>query len=154
MKGEILRSMSRANVDVVQRWTEAYNRRDVDGLIALTDPDFEFRSIFVAIERVFRGYEGIRAYFNELDDAYARFEAVPSEYIDAGAAVLWTGFFAWRGKESGAEGTQEVAPAVWLRAGKVFRIESFTDRAQALEAVGLGDEEARAASYPAGGFGE
>lgn len=53
--------MSRANVEVVQRWVDAYNRRDIDGLIALTDPDIEVRSRFVAIEPIFRGYEGIRS---------------------------------------------------------------------------------------------
>jgi ketosteroid isomerase-like protein len=55
--------MSRANVDVLKRWLDAYNRRDVEEIIALTDPDVEFRSIFVAVEPVFRGYDGIRSYF-------------------------------------------------------------------------------------------
>ncbi len=143
--------MSRANVEVVQRWVDAYNRRDIDGLIALTDPDAELRTRFVAIESVFRGHEGIRAYFEGLDEAYDHFEVVPIEFIDAGAAVVFAGHADWRGKESGAGGTTQIAPALWLRAGKVFRTETFTDRAQALEAVGLTEQEARAASSAVSG---
>jgi ketosteroid isomerase-like protein len=143
--------MSQANVEVVQRWIDTYNRQDIDGLIALSDPDIEFRSIFVAIEPVFRGYEGIRAYFEALNEAYDHFQLVPTEFIDAGAAVVFAEHVEWRGK-SGAGGTTQNAPALWLRAGKVFRIETFTDRTQALEAVGLSEEEARAVSSGAGGL--
>jgi ketosteroid isomerase-like protein len=140
--------MSQANVEAVERWLDAYNRRDVDGLISLADPDIEFRSLFVAVEPVFRGYEGIRRYLRELDDAYEYFQVVPIEFIDAGAAVLWVGRFEWRGKESGAGGALELVPAQWLRDGRVFRIESFRERSVALRAVGLTEEEALAASCP------
>jgi ketosteroid isomerase-like protein len=47
--------MSQENVEIVRRWNTAYNRRDFENLIELTDPDLEFRSIFVGIESVFRG---------------------------------------------------------------------------------------------------
>ena len=39
--------MSQENVEIVRLWNAAYNERDMDTLIKLTDPDFEFRSIFV-----------------------------------------------------------------------------------------------------------
>ena len=130
--------MSRENVDVVRRWTEAYNARDMEGLAALTDPDFEFRSIFVSVESVFRAPDGFpSAYFKTLDDAYESFVVTPSEFIDAGAAVLLLATADWRGRGSGAEGKTPIATASWLRSGKLLRSETFTDRAQALEAVGL-----------------
>jgi hypothetical protein len=31
--------MSQEHVDIVRRWFKAYNRRDIDGLIALSDPE-------------------------------------------------------------------------------------------------------------------
>jgi hypothetical protein len=43
----------------------------------------------------------------------------------------------WLGRDSGAEGTTSIFVACWLRAGRVLRVETFADRAQALEAVGL-----------------
>ena len=130
--------MSQENVDAVRRWFDAYNRRDFEALIETIDPDFDFRSRFVAIESEFRGYERFpHAYFRTLDEAYDRFEVIPSDFIDAGAAVLTIADAEWRGKASGAEGSLPIFVAFWLRAGKLFRTETFTDRAEALKAVGL-----------------
>ena len=72
-----------------------------------------------------------------LSDAYDHFQVLPTEFIDAGAAVVVDGRAEWRGKASGAEGQTHVFPVFWMRARKVVRAEVFTDRAEALEAVGL-----------------
>jgi ketosteroid isomerase-like protein len=139
--------MSQENVEVVRRWTDAYNRRDFGELIELTDPSFEFRSRFVAMESVFRGHEGFpHAYFKTLDDAYEQFVVVPSEFIDAGAAVLIVGHAEWRGKASGARGETPIFPAFWMRARRVVRGETFMDRTEALDAVGLSEQDAHADS--------
>jgi ketosteroid isomerase-like protein len=134
--------MSQENVEIVQRFVEAYNRRDFEGIIELMDPTFEFQSRFVGIESVHRASEGFPyTYFKMLDEAYDQFEVVLSEFIDAGAAVLAAGHAKWRGKASGAGGETPVLPAFWLRARKVFRAETFTDRTEALEAVGLSKQD-------------
>jgi ketosteroid isomerase-like protein len=133
-------------VEIVQRWVAFYNRRDLDGLLNLTDPSVEAISRFVAIESDFRGHAGLLAYFEVLDDAYESFELVPSDFIDAGAAVVVVAHVSWCGKESGARGETAVSPAFWLRAGKVFRTETFMDRREALEAVGLSEQDAHADS--------
>jgi ketosteroid isomerase-like protein len=131
--------MSQENVEIARRWNAAYNRRDMETLFALTASDFEFRSVFLTIESIFRGHEGLDAYFEAIEDAYERFVVAADEFIDAGAAVLVVAHVEWRGKESGAEGTMPLCVAAWLRAGEVFRLETFTDRSQALEAVGLSE---------------
>src|SRR3954453_24053862 len=132
--------MSRENVDVVRHFLEAYNGRDLERMIELMDPSFEFRSRFVGIESVHRASEGFpRAYFEMLDEPYEHFQVVLDEYIDAGAAVVAVGRALWRGKASGAEGETPVVPTFWLRAGKVLRAETSADRTEGLEAVGLSD---------------
>ena len=138
--------MSQENVEIARRWNAAYNRRDRETLFALTASDFEWRSIFLTVESVFRGHEGLDAYFEAIDDAYERFVVQADEFMDAGAAVLVVTHVEWRGKESGAEGTMPLLVAAWLRAGEVFRIETFTDRSEALEAVGLSEQDAHADS--------
>jgi ketosteroid isomerase-like protein len=139
--------MSQENVEVVRRWVDAYNRRDFESIIGLTDTDFEFRSRFVGFESVFRASEGFPyTYFEMLDDAYDRFEIVPSEFIDAGAAVLVVANAEWRGKSSGAPGETAILPAFWMRARKVLRAETFTDQAEAFDAVGLSEQDAHADS--------
>jgi ketosteroid isomerase-like protein len=134
--------MSQQNVEIVRRWNAAYNRRDFETLMELTDPDLEFRSVFVGIESVFRGYDGLRAYFDGIDSAYARFEIPPERFVDAGAAVLVECRIEWRGNGSGAEGTLPMAVAAWLKAGRVFHLESYSNRSDALEAVGLSEPDA------------
>jgi ketosteroid isomerase-like protein len=130
--------MSQENVELTMRFLEAYNRRDLARISELIDPTFEFRSRFVGIEAVHRVSEGFPyTYFEMLDEAYEHFQVVLSEYIDAGAAVVATGRAEWRGKVSGVQGETPILPAFWLRAGKFVRAETFTDRAEALEAVGL-----------------
>jgi ketosteroid isomerase-like protein len=138
--------MSQENVEIVRRWNTFYNQRDMDALIKLTDPDIEFRSVFLAMESAFRGHEGLSAYFKAVEDAYERFEVVPEDYLDAGAAVLILCRIEWRGKGSGAEGTVPVAVAAWLKAGRVFHIESFTDARDGFRAVGLSEQDAHAGS--------
>ena len=134
------------NIDAVRRWFAAYNSRDLEAMIEVTDPDVQFRSRFVALESDFRGYEGLNAYFRTLDEAYARFQVIPSDFIDAGAAVLMVADAEWRGKGSGAEGNLPIFVACWLRAGRLIRTETFTERAEAFEAVGLSEQDAHADS--------
>ena len=130
--------MSRENVELVRGWVDAFNARDSEDIVERIDPDFEFRSIFVAVESVFRAPEGFPyEYFKAVDEAYESFSVAPSEFIDAGAAVLLFATLNWRGTTSGVEGQTPIATAFWLRGGKVFRAETFTDRTEALQAVGL-----------------
>jgi hypothetical protein len=139
--------MSLENVDVVRRWVDAYNRRDFAALIEVSEPTLDFHSRFVAIESEFRGYERFPyAYFDALDEAYERFVVLPTEFVDAGAAVFVAATAEWRGKTSGVEGSLPIFVAYWLRTRKLLRVETFTDRAEALEAVGLSEQDAHADS--------
>ena len=126
-------------MEAVRSWIDGYNRRDMHALTALTDPDFQFRSYFVDIESLFHGYDGLQTYFTQLDDVYESFQVVASEMIDVGAAVLMVAQAEWCGKASGATGTTPIFTAFWLKAGKIFTMETFSDRRKALEAVGLSE---------------
>jgi ketosteroid isomerase-like protein len=134
--------MPQENVEIVRRWNVAFNRRDFETMFELTDPDLEFTSIFSATESVFRGYDGLRAYFDGIDTAYARFQIPPQRFFDAGAAVLVECRIEWRGNESGAEGTMPMAVAAWLKAGRVFHLESYPNLSDGLKAVGLSEQDA------------
>jgi ketosteroid isomerase-like protein len=131
--------MSAGNVEAVRGWIEAYNRRDIEGLLELSDPEIEFRSIFAGIESggAFRGRSGVYEYFAAIDDAYESFQVPPDEFLDAGAAVLLSAHAVWTGRGSGASDKTRIFVAVWLRAAKVMRVETFTDERQAREAVAL-----------------
>ena len=132
--------MSLEKVEIAKRWTDAYNRRDYALLEALNDSEFEMRSVFAPLDSggVFRAPDGFPgAYFEALESAYESFQVIPSDFTDAGAAVLATASAEWRGKGSGVEGRTPIWVAWWLRSGKVLREETFSEKGPALEAVGL-----------------
>ena len=133
--------MSEGNVGVVARWMDAYNRRDTEGLLELSDPEIEFRSIFAGIESggAFRGRTGVYEYFAAIDDAYESFQIDPDEFLDAGAAVLMLAEAVWTGRGSGASDRTPIFVAIWLRMARVMRVETFTERNRGFEAVGLGE---------------
>jgi len=58
----VAKSEHRAQADRIGReFVDAFNRRDADGLVALSHPDIEFRPTMLAgSKRVYKGHEGLR----------------------------------------------------------------------------------------------
>jgi ketosteroid isomerase-like protein len=131
--------MSRENVEVMERFHDAFNRRDVEAFLALMHPDVEVVPITGRLEgTVYRGHAEIRAFFRSFDEDWEVFKTVPAEYRDFGDCVLSVGTWESRGRASGLDlNAHPGAWVAWLRDGKIIRQETFTDRAQALEAVRL-----------------
>ena len=133
--------MSRENVEVMQRFHDAFNRRDVDALVALMHPDVEFVPITGRLEgTVYRGHAAIRAFIQSFDQDWEIFQTVPAEFHDFGDCVMSLGTWQSRGRASGLDlNAHPGAWVAWMRDGKIIRQETFTDRGQALEAVGLSE---------------
>jgi ketosteroid isomerase-like protein len=135
--------MSLENVETVQAAFEAWNTGDMDALRDLCDPDLivrgfedslEGQELTVGREPVMRGFGRMR----ETWDADAA-EAI-TDFIDAGDRVVVR--FIWRGTGHGPAFGLEVTAVYTLRKGKVFLVEYFRDHAEALEAVGLSEQDA------------
>jgi ketosteroid isomerase-like protein len=131
--------MSQENVEVVRRFYDAYNRRAVDELATLVNPDFAFRSVFVAVEgRVYRGADGFSPYFADLAAAWEEFWLEVQDIRDAGDdRVLGLMQVHGRGGTSGVEVDPNIAAVFQLRDGRVSGLSTFMDPAEALEAAGL-----------------
>src|SRR4051812_33548282 len=133
--------MSRDNLDVMRRFHETFNSRDVERFVELMDPDVELVPIMARLEgTVYRGHAAVRRWLKQLDEDWEFFRTTPVEYQDLGEQVLILGTWDARGRTSGIR--LDSQPGAWvatLRDGKVTRQETFTDRAQALEAVGLAE---------------
>jgi ketosteroid isomerase-like protein len=132
--------MSHDTVDLAREVMNALSQRDVPRLIALADPEVEWRSFFAIGEGgVYRGHDGTRRYLNDLDDAWEIVRADVDDALGVGEVAVLVGRIHYRGKASGVE---TESPAGWMlkfRDGKVVCFRAFREPEQALEGVGMRD---------------
>ena len=63
--------MSDENVELLRRWIEAFNAREIDAMIAHCDPSIELHSVFAAAGgAVYSGHDGLRRWQRDLEDAW------------------------------------------------------------------------------------
>ena len=133
--------MSEANVENIKRAVEAFNRRDIKGMLEMHDPEVEWHpalQVFLGGEAtVYRGHEGVRAFVRDQDEAFAEVHIELLEIRDLGDRLIAMGCLTARGKESGADVETPVAYVADFKNGKAVRVQSFFDPKEALEAAGL-----------------
>jgi ketosteroid isomerase-like protein len=138
--------MSQENVEIVRASNEAWNSGDMDALRELYHPDVIVRPLegwpepgpYVGRDAVMRQWEDQR----ETWDADA--VEVIGDYVDTADHVVVRG--TWRGAGHGPDANFEFTAVFTVRQGKIFGIEFFWDHAEALEAVGLSEQDAHADS--------
>jgi ketosteroid isomerase-like protein len=135
--------MESHNIELLRRFLEAVNRRDAEGMVACLDPDAEFIPIMAALEgRVYRGEQGVRQWLAEIEEHWEHFETCPEGFEDLGDRVL--GFGHWRASGRASGITIDGQPATWLarvREGTISWERTYTDRAEALAAAGVTEQE-------------
>jgi ketosteroid isomerase-like protein len=135
--------MSRANVEIVETAIEAFNRRDISALVDLSQEDLEIVSALAAANlgvATFRGTEGWTGYFAAMDETWEEWRIEDFEVIDAGDdRVACLCRLAGRGKHSGVPVERAVGITFETRQARLWRIRSYLDPADALEAVGLSE---------------
>ena len=133
--------MSQENVEMLKRAIDAFNRRDIDSLMALATPDFEwFGALLGKVEGgSYHGREGIERYFADAADTWEEFRSAADEFRHLDDRVLALGRLEGRGKGSGIT----VDAPFWMladfRNGKLSRTRSYLDRGEALRAAGLSE---------------
>src|SRR5436190_17219641 len=130
--------MSQENVEVVERAVEALNARDIEDYLGFCTEDIRLRTPLAPVAGVYEGPEGIRRFWEDIADAAPDFR-IEVERIEALSAerVLTFMRVTATGRVSGVPSVTETANVYELVAGKIRRIDIFTDRSEALEAVGL-----------------
>jgi ketosteroid isomerase-like protein len=132
--------MGRENAEIVKCAIDAFNRVDIEFFITLTTADFEWSPSMVAIEgKIFRGSEGIRAYFASLSDAWKEFLIIPGAFRDVGDVVIMLGGLRGRGLNSDVTVDASLGMVIELRGRKISRIRGFLDHAEALRAAGAAE---------------
>jgi ketosteroid isomerase-like protein len=131
--------MSRENVAAVRRAYEvAYAERSVANVLDGVDESFVWHQRPEWPGRSQYRIEDMPQLWADLDDTYTEFSAVPEDFAPVGEYVVVTVRISARMRASDRriEGTQ---CHVWhIRDGKAREAWSYSTRAEALDAVGLG----------------
>jgi ketosteroid isomerase-like protein len=135
--------MSEENVEATRRFIEAYNRRDVEAMMADLDPGIEWHGgILIGLggeAAVFHGFEGVRKALRDIYEALGDAHIECSEIRDLGDRVVALGRFHVRGSESGAQSESPWGAVADFKDGKAIRIRSYFNSEEVLEAAGLSE---------------
>jgi ketosteroid isomerase-like protein len=133
--------MSQENVDLVRSLYAAWNRRDVDEWLSFLAPDIMFRPVPTftdSQERV--GLDAMRRWMSEWSEVWADDHTTHAESIrEYGDAVIALLRFTGHARASGVEVAGGIFEVFRFREGKIASVEDFTDRVEALKAVGLAE---------------
>jgi ketosteroid isomerase-like protein len=128
--------MSEENVERVRAGIAAYNRGDVEAMLALYDPDVEFVTLLLGNHR---GKDALRALMAENQETLPGYGYEIDELIDAGESVVAVVRLGGAGRASQIELGDLIAFTATFRDGLVVRQQTFPSKAEALEAAGLSD---------------
>jgi ketosteroid isomerase-like protein len=125
-------------VELVRRFNDAWNRRDVDAFLSLVVPDVVYRPITTWPEpQERRGSDEVRRFFihDSLDAWTEDFTSEPRTIREHGTAVIALLRFSGHAMASGIEIGGGVFRVFRFRDGQIAWIEDFTDRDEARAAA-------------------
>jgi ketosteroid isomerase-like protein len=132
--------MSQENVEVMRTAMEAFNRRDGERFDALLTEDAEIVPVRAALEgTVYRGADAGAQYCAAVEKSWEDLGWEIEEMRDGGEWVLAVGRIRGQGRDSGAGIDSRAGWVAHLRDGLIARFQTYADRADALEAAGLGE---------------
>ena len=144
--------MSQENVETITRLYDEFLGRPEGvsdpALLQFFDPAVEVRqsASIIGTEGTFHGYDGLARSARELFESFRDIHLVPIRFIDGGDHVVATVDTRAYGKHSGVEVHERVAHVWTLRGGRIVAWHVYMDPTQALEAVGLSEQDAHADS--------
>lgn len=131
--------MSQENVRAYRRVIEAFNRRDLETILALADASVAIESRIAAIEGGYRGHEGVRRWWRNLFEALPDYQVEAEEVRDLGDVTLAR----LRARGHGAESATPLEEVVWQvgrwRNGRYTWWRNCMTEREALEAAGLSE---------------
>jgi ketosteroid isomerase-like protein len=131
--------MSQQNVEAVRRIERAFNKGDVEALVAELHPAVEWEEQPIpGVDPVYHGHEGVRRWAEAvMGQELGALQAHVEGFTEAGDAVIASTRIWDAGQSSGVEVQMHVQLVVTFREGKVARRQVFQTRQQALKAVEL-----------------
>jgi ketosteroid isomerase-like protein len=136
--------MSKENFQLYLQAIDAINRRDLDAFLKVMDEEVEAVSRIVAIEGGLHGHAGIRRWWSEWFSAFPDYKIQVREVKDFGDVLVTS----LRAIGHGATSDLPLEDAIWQatrwRNGKCVWWQNFYTRNDALNAVGVSEQDAHA----------
>jgi ketosteroid isomerase-like protein len=134
--------VSERNVQLTRRLAATFNAHDIEAVIASCDPSIEFHAAVAAVGGVYRGHDGLREYFRDLEEAWAGdIQVEPEAYFDLGEHTLLFHELRGRGRHSGVEVAMLVALVARWREGLLVYLHGYANREDALRELGVSEDE-------------
>ena len=135
--------MSHENVELHRRTTKAFNERDIEATIALSDPNIELHAMPAPRGGTYHGHNGLRAWHRDLEDAWGdEIRTEPEAYFDCGERTLFCGVLHARGGQSSVPVTMRSASVIQWRDGLAVYVklypsweDAFTDLRISVDAL-------------------
>jgi ketosteroid isomerase-like protein len=137
--------MAGGNVEVVERWYEAYNARDLEQLLALMHPDVDATSAGMSgVEGGGHiGHSGITRYFIDLWETWEDPRVEVEQMLERDGVVVMLGHTTGTGRLSGMNVVEPVATLVTVEDGVITHYRTYRDWQVALELVRRVDSPSR-----------
>ena len=133
--------MSRENVDAVHRANDDFNRRDLDGFLALMNPAIEFMPYERALQGgdPYRGHSGVREWWQDSFAVIPNLRVETRDVRGAGNRTFTGGLLRGEGAGSGAAFERPLWQAARWQDGKATWWRAYENEAEALAAAGLSE---------------
>jgi ketosteroid isomerase-like protein len=130
-----------------RRAVEAFNRRDLVAWLADVDPEIVWHGLASEPDPgPFRGHQEVLMLAARWTDLLPDLRLDVKEYIDSDEYVIVPGRFSGHTADSDAEVVIDEVMVHTYRDGKMVEVREFQTRVEALEAVGLLEQDAHADS--------
>ena len=138
--------MSQENVELASASIEAYNRMDWDGALKDASPDFECDlSRAVGPQHDVYRLDQMRRFWSEFAESWESVRIEPHEFIEAGDRLVMPHTVHVRGRD-GIEVVSRPTFVWTIRNGAIERVTLYQERQDALEDLGLSEQDAHASS--------
>ncbi len=149
--------MPEQHQELITRLYDAFNRRDMPGMLECMDPEMEvsapegleYAAVMmrllgprgVVLLDKYRGHDEVRRLYEALWTISGRFHVDPEDFVERGGAMVVPARLSAVTADAGTEGEVHVAH-LWTFAGdKVASLRIFVDTDRAIAAIGGGGEK-------------
>ncbi len=132
--------MSQENVELVRAGVDAFNRRDLDAVLAFLSPDvvWEENPELPGLREIYRGRTEVREWIDEILEAVETIHIEIVEITELGDDRVFTeNVVTGRGTSSGVPVELRTWQIAWIAEGSVARRQVFWNKDEALEAAGI-----------------